>query len=502
MIKNMRASKPSAQRKHSTLHDCQSRDPSVSDVVLAHKTLHSKEVRSKDIQTDDLKSTRVQATNLSSEHASFTNASLTNVAIKGQTELPEDWNEQFHKHFADKGKTFTVPRILVDSAIVQNMLYAKNNVNVTNFVADGSVDARGNFNCFGTAHFYGPVKIHGAFEVDQQTHVKPVSLVQHMTEKLEAARLEGPRQSSVQEPIPVATFQCKQMVTDEVRCKDAIETKRISSQRAVTYKQEVNELTAETIQSNQIVVDEAIQCKTLQAVGIRTDIMEIDKELGVDYARVNYLEIARKINAAHIKATNLHVASAHADSLTASKAIVSELDGVKAKISDLVAKKSLDVQGPGTFHDTVSCQSSVCIKDKLTTEGSFSLADRMESNIGRPIQMKQAVQFHRPICLSNYQYVYFNTPQSSMSKPFRVDISDDTSTLIIDSDVANILSLEIKLPSNPIRGQTILISTNPSISTIQMRAPIPILNQPINMAMGSFVQYLFVEQPNKWFRVG
>lgn len=488
----MRASKPSSQRKHSVMRDCQSCESKIADTMLAHKT-----VRSKDIQTDDLKTNH-----LSSEHAS-----LQNVAIRGQTDLPDDWNEQLQKHFMDKGKTFMVPRIVVDSAVVQNMLYAKNNVNVENLVADGTIDARGNLACFGTAHFYGPVKIHGSFEVDQLTVPKPVTIVEHMTEPLPLAKerqlvVEKVSEFRERETIPVPTFQCKQMIAEEMRVKDSIEAKRMSSQRLFSHTQETKELVSETIQTNQLLVDDAMQCRSMQAIGVRTDILEVDKELEADYAHLNFVEVSRKLTASVVKTPQLQAGDVHSDSITTSKAILTDLDATKSKLTDVTIKKSLSVHGTATFTEPVGCQASLVVKDKLTCEGSFSLQDRVDAPVGRPIQMKQTTQFHRPVCFSNYQYVYCNTPQSSTSKPLRVDIHDDAMALVIESDVANILSLEVRLPSNPVRGQLIVLSTNPSISTIQLRASIPILNAPTSMSMGSFTQFLYVEQPNKWFRVG
>lgn len=477
----MRASKPSSQRKHNTLKDCQSCESSVSNTVLAHHTVRSKDIQSNDVKTNHL--------------------STTDLQVKGQTDLPDDWNEQLHKHFADKGKTFMVPRIVVDSAVVQNMLYAKNNVNVDNLIADGTIDARGNLAVFGTAHFYGPVKIHGSFEVDQHVPTKkPEPLTQHMTVPL--IEKEERNKELIIESIPVTTFQCKQLFVDEMRTKDSIEAKRISSQRSFAYTHDVNELTAQTIQTTQLLVDDAMQCKSLQAIGMRTDIMEIDKELEVDYAHMNYVEVARKLNASFIKSTQIDAGDIHSDSVTTTKVIVSDVDAIKVKTNELTVKKLLTVHGTTSFTEPVGCQASLTVRDKLSCDGSFSLADRIEAPVGRPIQIKQITQFHRPICLSNYQYMYFNTPQTSASKPFRVDIHDDTTALVIDSDVTNILSLEIRLPSNPVRGQTVVVTTNPSISTLQFRASVPILNQPTTLSMGAFVQFLFVEQPNKWFRIG
>ncbi len=494
----MRATKPSSQRKHSVMRDCQSCESKIADTMLAHKT-----VRSKDIQTDDLKTNHLRT---------------TDIQIRGQTDLPDDWNEQLQKHFMDKGKTFMVPRIVVDSAVVQNMLYAKNNVNVENLVADGTIDARGNLACFGTAHFYGPVKIHGSFEVDQVTTPKPVTITEHMTEPLGRERLTEPLglvkerslvvEKAPQDPyhdrqtIPVTTFQCKQMIVDEIRTKESIETKRISSQRSFSHSQEVKELVSETIQTNQLLVDDAMQCRSMQAIGIRTDILEVDKELEADYAHINHMEVSRKLNASFVKTPQLQAGDVHSDSVTTTKAILSDVDMVKGKVGDLTIKKSLQVHGQTTFTEPVGCQASLVVKDRLTTEGSFSLQDRIEAPVGRPIQMKQTTQFHRPVCFSNYQYIYCNTPQSSTSKPFKVDIHEDATSLIIDSDVSNVLALELRLPSNPVRGQLIVLSTNPSISTIQLRASIPILNAPTSMSMGSFVQFMYVEQPNKWFRTG
>jgi len=103
------------------------------------------------------------------------------------------------------------------------------------------------------------------------------------------------------------------------------------------------------------------------------------------------------------------------------------------------------------------------------------------------IEMKQMVQLNRPI---------------SMSKPYRIDIQNDTQVLIIDSDVMNILLIKVKLPPNPVCRQIVHISTNPSISSMVIKAAVPVLNQPSTMVMGSFVQYLFVDESKKWFRIG
>jgi hypothetical protein len=510
----MRASKPSSHRRHNNLKDCQSTEANVADNMLAHKMVRSKQVVAKELETNNLVSNEM--------------TKLNNVEIRGQAQLPDNFHDQLSDYFSRVGQPLRAPRLSVESANVQNMLCVKGQSNVQNLLADGCVNINGNLHVFGTTHFYGPVRIHGSFEVDQkeQKH-RQTSLVEHMTHRTDvhepmrvidttsliATVLPVSDLSSIstfvrpppereipkiqEHNIPVPIFQCRQLQADSIKAKDTLEVRQIQSQRAIVHTQESKEFTSQSIQTDTILVNDQLHANHLSA----------------DTTIVNSLEVKTKVVASSIETQQLQVASGEAnifkaktlectDKCTAMKMGTKQLDVTKlATMEDATIKKALNVHGLSTL-DAAQCMGPLTTHDQVRHNASLILPDRMEAEVGRPIQMKQAVQFHRPICESNYQYVIFNTPQSSTTKPFQVTIDDSTNALIIDSDVMNIWSLDIRLPSNPVRGQRLTISTNPSIANLEIRGSIPTVNTTNSMAMGSCIQFLYVQEPNKWFRVG
>ena len=119
----MRASKPSTHRRHNTLKDCQTREPSVTDNVLAHRVVHSRQVVAKEMETTNLVSNEM--------------TTLNNLEIRGQTQFPDDFHDQFSDHFTRVGQPLRAPRLNVESATIQTMLCAKGSTNVQNLSADG-----------------------------------------------------------------------------------------------------------------------------------------------------------------------------------------------------------------------------------------------------------------------------------------------------------------------------------------------------------------------------
>lgn len=469
--------KPSTQRKHNTLRDCQSRDPQVSDNVVAHK-----KVIAANIQTSDLKTKTLQSEN----------TSVQNIAIRGQTDLPDDWDEQLFQYFSQKGKPFKVPRMVVDSLVINNMLLTKGTTSFEHLSIDGTMDVRGGLNCFGSVNAFSSTKLHGPFEVDQDVVAKPKSSLQDcMTNALSTPVVvkEGPQKED--NPTMV---RCKQLQTNQIKVKDKIETNKIQAQSAFCYSQQTNELTSQSIQA------EKIQSKRLESEDIRVDRLCVEKQLGAPSILANEVDVNGKVKTNSFEAKRSVSEEAIYTKLSVKQAEMGELTSGKLKVDNMSVKKNLEVLGEVKLNDSLQCLSSVHLKDTLSLDGAFSLKDRLESKIGQPIQCKQAVQFHQPICLANYQYVYFNTPQSSLSKPFQIEIGEDKNCLVVDSDVSNILSLEVKLPTKPVRGQLIGICCGPSISSIVIRGSGPLYSG--NMSMGSYLQFLFIEEVHKWFRTG
>jgi len=489
----MRHSRPSASRKHNTLKDCQSHDPTVSDTVLAHKM-----VRSKQMVAD-----QIDIGTLTSE-----DANLNNVAIRGQTQFPDNFHEQLNDHFTRVGQPMRAPRLSVESATVQNMFCVKGHSNVENLSADGCIDARGNFHCFGTAHFYGPVQMHGSFEVDHKTPNHTTSLLRHMTEPVPtiipvsstssvSTFVPPPPERPIARPtiqennIPVQTFQCRQLHADQIKVKESLDVRQVQVQRLLTHTHEAKEITSQTIQT------ETLSAEALRSSHAQIDQLDVDSKFTTPSIQTQHIQTF-DIDANLVKAKTIDCS----EKVLAPKLQVKQLDVTKsAQLEDVLVKKSLSVGGLTTM-ESMQTMGPMTTHDNVRHNGTFSVSDRIESEPGRPIQIKQSVQFHRPTGHSNYQYFIFNTQQTSASKPYRLDIHDETSVLIIDSDVLNILSLDIRLPANPLKGQTITISTNPSISNVQIKGSIPVNNGIAAMSMGSFVTYLYVQEPNKWFRIG
>lgn len=491
----MRAQRPSSMKRHSNFKDCQSHDPSVTDTVLAHKTVRTKHVQTEHLQTELVETDRFT----SRGDANLNNVALNNLSIAGQTSFPENFHTQLYDHFTRTGQAMRVPRIIADSVTSHGMMWAKNNLNVDNLTTDGCIDARGNFNCFGVAHFYGPIKIHGSFEVDQNVTTRVTSsLLAHVTEEVQAPK-EIVREKETQ-LLEVQTFHCKLLEVDQIKAKDSLDVKQVSTQRLFSYTHNVKELVAETLQVGNVVVNESITTSHVDATTGQIGTLHIATLLDAPRINVNVLEVGDMVNARTMKSELIESKKVSAKSLTCDKIQTTQLDVAKqaqidqAIIKSLSVQSSLSVQGETICHDTTRLQDTLC-------SGSFQLSDRIESKVGQPIQCRQSIQFHQPTCWSAYQYFIFNTQQSSVAKPFRVDIHDNVSALIIDSDVTNIVSLEIKLPSNPLPGQVLAISTNPSISSVQIRASAPILNSPTTMTMGSYVQFMYIDRTNKWFRI-
>lgn len=493
----MRAQRPSSLKRHSNFKDCQSHDASVADTVLAHKTVRTKHLHTEHLQTELVETDRFT----SRGEANLNNVALNNLSIAGQTSFPENFHTQLYEHFSRTGQAMRVPRIIADSVTSQGMMWAKNNVNVDNLTTDGCIDARGNFNCFGVAHFYGAIKIHGSFEVDQNVTTRAVpSLLTHVTESQDKPQPKEIVREKETQLLEVQTFHCKLLEVDQIKAKDSLDVKQVSTQRLFSYTHNVKELVAETLQVGNVVANETVTTSHLDATTGQIETLHIATLLDTPRINVNVLEVSDMVNARMVKSELVETKRVTTKSLAAEKIQTAQLEVAKQAQIDQAIIKSLSVHGTLAVQGEMICQDITRLQDTVCN-GSFQLSDRIESKVGQPIQCRQAVQFHQPTCWSAYQYFIFNTQQSSVAKPFRVDIHDNVSALIIDSDITNIVSLEIKLPSNPLPGQVLAISTNPSISAVQIRASAPILNSPTTMTMGSYAQFMYIDRTNKWFRI-
>lgn len=504
-MSQFRASKPSSIRRHNTLRDCCSQDPTVTDTVLAKDRVRSKRVQTQELETGTL--------------TSSSQTTLNDLEIKGQTRFPDDFHKQLSDHFQESGHALRVPRMVTDSATVQGMLSVRNNTSVKMLSADGPIDARGDINCFGTAHFYGPIKIHGSFEVDQTATTRmPPSLLEYCTEvdmvpevpeKKDPAtqpaqvpppplrKLETPMPVPTTTIVPVHTFQCKTLQADHVKTKDSVDAKQIQTQRLFAHSAETKDLVTQSVQTQSLIVEDGLRTGHLQSVSALVQSLDVETKLQAQTIQVGQTLQSHAIDTTVLKSKHVNTETAHC-----TKTTTKQLETKEAQIDALQVRKSLDVTGTTTFHDNVLVGGAITAKDKVIVDSVFCLTDRITSEVGRPIEMKQVVDFKRPICLSNYQYFIFNTQQTSVSKPYQIVMADSTQTLIIDSDLMNVLSLAVKLPSNPAAGQLAQITTNPSISTVVITASCPIVSQPTTMSMGSFVQFMFVHECKKWFRTG
>ena len=292
-------------------------------------------------------------------------------------------------------------------------------------------------------------------------------------------------------------FQCRQLQADHIKAKDLLEVRQLQTQRAILHTAESKELNAQAIQTDTLMVDDQMHATHMSAQTAVMDSLEIKTKLNTPHVTTQHVQ-SFSMESSNAKTKNMECS----EKCTAMKLAAKQLDITKqATIEEVAVKKTLNVHGLSTL-DTTQCMGALSTHDQVRHNGSVVLADRLEADVGRPIQVKQAIQFHRPLCESNYQYFIFNTPQQSVSKPYQISIHDESTALIIDSDVTNIWSLDIRLPANPIRGQRVTISTNPSITNVEIRGSIPVVNAVNSMSMGSFVQYLYVQEPNKWFRIG
>lgn len=436
--------KKSTQRHHNNLKDCQSNDR-VVDTLVANKQVTAQEVNTRDLNL---------------------------VRSFG---FPENWDEQFRDHFVNNQKTLHIPRLLNDSTVIQKSLIVRDATETGALTVHNSLDVFGNAWLHGTAHFFGKVVIHGEFQVDQGNGNM---LKRALPEPV--IPLPPPQIVSVPvSPISPIQFSCKNLDADELKVRNGIQTRHLFVKSC-----DVKELTSEQIEGKLATISE-IQCDTVHASSIHCQEIQVPSILGqaihVDTLNVDHDMKVTKASIGEVDAQNIQ-----AKTLTSKKIIAGE-----STHQAITVNKTLNVDGDANLHKA-SCS-------ELEVKDGFSVAGRMDLPYGKPIQMHQPIHLNNALCLNHYQYWFIQT-NSSSSAPTKHSITMDKSILVINADVDNVLSVSIRFPSDPLPGQTLMLTSSPSISVVQLHSTIPILNPVTSFGIGSHAQYLYVDQARKWFR--
>ena len=457
-MKSKKMAKPKQPRHHSNLHDCQSSLTGMTESSLGKFD------------------TVIANTQLSTQ-----TVSTTDFNLQGSFHFPHNWAEQLRDHYIRTEQTQHIPRIMSDAAIVQKSLIVRDLTDTSNLAVHGVLDAFGNMFCHGTIHVFGALKIHGTVEVDQvqaKTALPPSTLPLSSLPGLPLPTIPLSTTTTASATPSALPFRCKDLDAQDVKAKESVQTKHLFAKTSDIQRAHSEDLEAQ----NAILTN--VTCEDAKVFNLDCDQLHTNILLGTSL-QVDRIQATANVTTPQLEAG--HIKSQHMDVDTS----VTQTHKTKSHQADSVTvTKTLTVHGE-TKLDKTSC-------DDCEVTGDWSVSNRMDAKVGQPIHFRQPVQFHQPVCLNQYEYVSLkvmtNTPKSHA-------INMTRSILVIDSDMSTVLSVSIRLPQDPLPGQLVVITSNPSISTVQMQSSVPILNPVTNFGVGGFAQYLYIDEARKWFRV-